>query len=49
MSSFWNTFNEPIIALAPMEDVTDTAMRELILKIADPSAITYCNDRICFH
>ncbi|MEC8313942.1 MAG: tRNA-dihydrouridine synthase [Verrucomicrobiota bacterium] len=39
MSSFWNTFNEPIIALAPMEDVTDTAMRELILKIADPSAL----------
>ena len=39
MSSFWNTFNEPIIALAPMEDVTDTAMRELILRVADPSAL----------
>ena len=30
--------HEPIIALAPMEDVTDTAMRELILRVADPSA-----------
>ena len=39
MSSFWNTFKTPIIALAPMEDVTDTAMRELILSIADPSAL----------
>ena len=39
MSSFWNTLKTPIIALAPMEDVTDTAMRELILSIADPSAL----------
>ncbi len=39
MSSFWNTINDPIIALAPMEDVTDTAMRELILSTADVSAL----------
>ena len=39
MNSFWNTFKEPIIALAPMEDVTDTAMRELILSTADSSAL----------
>ncbi|MEE9369789.1 MAG: tRNA-dihydrouridine synthase [Pontiella sp.] len=39
MSSFWNTYNEPIIALAPMEDVTDTVLRELILRVADPEAL----------
>ncbi|MDF7824034.1 tRNA-dihydrouridine synthase, partial [Pontiellaceae bacterium B12227] len=37
--SFWNTFNEPIIALAPMEDVTDTVLRQLLLGIADPGAL----------
>ena len=39
MSSFWNTIDRPIIALAPMEDVTDTALRELLLTIADPTAL----------
>ena len=39
MSSFWNTLDRPIIALAPMEDVTDTALRELLLTIADPTAL----------
>ncbi len=37
--NFWNTFTEPIIALAPMEDVTDTVLRELLLGLADPSAL----------
>ncbi|NQU41566.1 MAG: tRNA-dihydrouridine synthase [Lentisphaerae bacterium] len=39
MSSFWNTYDDPIIALAPMEDVTDTVLRELILGVADPTAL----------
>lgn len=39
MNSFWNNIQGPIIALAPMEDVTDTAMRELILRNADSSAL----------
>lgn len=39
MSSFWNTIDRPIIALAPMEDVTDTVLRELLLGVADPSAL----------
>ena len=34
-----NTIDRPIIALAPMEDVTDTALRELLLTIADPTAL----------
>lgn len=39
MSSFWNALDRPIIALAPMEDVTDTALRELLLTSADPTAL----------
>lgn len=39
MPSFWNSLERPIIALAPMEDVTDTALRELLLSTADPSAL----------
>lgn len=30
-SSFWNNYPTPIFALAPMEDVTDTVFREIIL------------------
>ncbi len=37
--SFWNTIDKPIIALAPMEDVTDTVLRELLLGIADPGCL----------
>jgi len=37
--SFWNSIDKPIIALAPMEDVTDTVLRELLLDVADPSGI----------
>lgn len=37
--SFWKKFNTPIIALAPMEDVTDTVLRELLLGLADPGAL----------
>ncbi len=37
--SFWTTIDRPIIALAPMEDVTDTGLRELLLGLADPSAL----------
>lgn len=37
--SFWNTFDAPIIALAPMEDVTDTVLRELLLGLTDPGCL----------
>jgi tRNA-dihydrouridine synthase len=37
--SFWNSIDRPIIALAPMEDVTDTVLRELLLSLADPEAL----------
>ena len=37
--NFWNTTDRPIIALAPMEDVTDTVLRELLLGLADPGGL----------
>jgi nifR3 family TIM-barrel protein len=37
--NFWQTIDQPIIALAPMEDVTDTVLRELLLTLADPGAL----------
>lgn len=36
MNDFWHQFNSPFYALAPMEDVTDTVFREIILRISDP-------------
>lgn len=39
MDNFWNQINKPIFALAPMEDVTDTAFRELVLQISDPNKL----------
>jgi tRNA-dihydrouridine synthase len=37
--NFWNSIDTPIIALAPMEDVTDTVLRELLLGITDPGCL----------
>jgi len=34
--NFWKTFDGPIFALAPMEDVTDTVFREIVLSISSP-------------
>ncbi len=34
--NFWNTIKKPIFALAPMEDVTDTVFREVVLGISNP-------------
>ncbi|MFW5974732.1 MAG: tRNA dihydrouridine synthase [Bacteroidota bacterium] len=34
--NFWKRIAKPIISLAPMEDVTDTAFRELIMRISNP-------------
>jgi tRNA-dihydrouridine synthase len=35
MNNFWKEPNKKYIALAPMEDVTDTVFREIILNISD--------------
>ncbi len=39
MTNFWKHSITPIIALAPMEDVTDTVFREIILGISHPDSI----------
>lgn len=37
--SFWENLEKPILALAPMEDVTDAAFRRLIAKYGKPSVM----------
>jgi len=39
MLNFWQTLQKPIIALAPMEDVTDTVFREVVLSVSDAEAL----------
>jgi nifR3 family TIM-barrel protein len=39
MNNFWKELNQPIMALAPMEDVTDTAFRELVMRISQPGRL----------
>ncbi|MDZ7777491.1 MAG: tRNA-dihydrouridine synthase family protein [Bacteroidales bacterium] len=34
--NFWKTLSRPVMLLAPMEDVTDTAFRELVMRISNP-------------
>lgn len=36
MNNFWQEIEKPIMALAPMEDVTDTSFRELVARISEP-------------
>jgi nifR3 family TIM-barrel protein len=35
MKNFWQEIEKPIMALAPMEDVTDTSFRELVARISE--------------
>lgn len=39
MLNFWQSLQKPIIALAPMEDVTDTVFREVIRSVSEPDAL----------
>ncbi len=39
MTNFWNDIKKPIFALAPMEDVTDTVFREVVLSVSNPEYI----------
>jgi len=36
MENFWNQIKKPAFMLAPMEDVTDTSFRELVMRISNP-------------
>ncbi len=37
MENFWKTLPKPMFTLAPMEDVTDTSFRQLVMEISDPA------------
>jgi tRNA-dihydrouridine synthase len=37
--NFWKDTHHPLMMLAPMEDVTDTSFRELVLRISDPGQL----------
>lgn len=37
MNKFWKNLSRPIVALAPMEDVTDTVFRQIVAQTAKPS------------
>ncbi|MFC0876717.1 tRNA dihydrouridine synthase [Saccharicrinis sp. FJH2] len=39
MNNFWKDITKPVFALAPMEDVTDTAFRELVMRISEPGKL----------
>ena len=39
MNNFWQQFNGPVFSLAPMEDVTDTVFREIVLGMAAPGKL----------
>ncbi|MCE4562704.1 tRNA-dihydrouridine synthase [Maribellus sp. CM-23] len=39
MSNFWNELKGPVFSLAPMEDVTDTVFREIVMGMAAPGKL----------
>ncbi|QIA07719.1 tRNA dihydrouridine synthase [Draconibacterium halophilum] len=39
MNNFWQDFKSPVFSLAPMEDVTDTVFREIVMGMAAPEKL----------
>jgi nifR3 family TIM-barrel protein len=39
MSNFWQQLTDPVFSLAPMEDVTDTVFREIVMGMAGPGKL----------
>lgn len=39
MSNFWKESPRPVFALAPMEDVTDTVFREIVMRVSSPDRL----------
>jgi tRNA-dihydrouridine synthase len=37
--NFWQTANKPFFILAPMEDVTDTVFREVLMSVSEPEVL----------
>ncbi len=38
-NNFWKDLKKPVFTLAPMEDVTDTVFREIVLRVSDPDCL----------
>ncbi|MEZ5199065.1 MAG: tRNA-dihydrouridine synthase [Bacteroidales bacterium] len=38
-TNFWTDLKKPVFTLAPMEDVTDTVFREVVLSVSDPDCL----------
>jgi tRNA-dihydrouridine synthase len=38
-NNFWKDLKKPVFTLAPMEDVTDTVFREILLNVSDPECL----------
>jgi len=38
-NNFWQALKKPVFTLAPMEDVTDTVIREIVLSVSDPDCL----------
>jgi len=38
-NNFWQELQKPAFTLAPMEDVTDTVFREIVLNVSDPECL----------
>lgn len=39
MTNFWQNFGNPVFSLAPMEDVTDTVFREIVMRMSLPGKL----------
>jgi nifR3 family TIM-barrel protein len=39
MNNFWQDLRGPVFSLAPMEDVTDTVFREIVMRMASPEKL----------
>jgi nifR3 family TIM-barrel protein len=39
IQNFWQDLKKPVFTLAPMEDVTDTVFREVVLSVSDPGCL----------
>ncbi len=39
MNNFWKDFKQPVFSLAPMEDVTDTVFREIVMGMSEPGKL----------
>lgn len=46
-TNFWKDISTPIYALAPMEDVTDTVFREIVLAVSQPEQLKVVFTEFC--